>query len=145
MRLVPIALALASLALSAVPVTFSKDVAPILQRNCQNCHRPGEAAPFSLMTYQQARPWAKAMKEAVRLKKMPPWFADPHYGKFSNDRSMSQKDAETLAAWADFGAPEGDPKDLPAPAKFEDGWSIPQARFGHRLPAVIRYSRFRHH
>src|SRR5215813_13929663 len=114
MRFVPIALALTGLALNAASVTFSKDVAPILQRNCQNCHRPGEAAPFSLMTYQQARPWAKAMKEAVGLKKMPPWFADPHYGKFSNDRSMSPKDAETLAAWADAGAPEGDPKELPA-------------------------------
>src|ERR1019366_6205236 len=89
-------------------VTFSKDVAPVLQRHCQACHRPGEAAPFSLLTYQQARPWAKAMKEAVLLRKMPPWFADPHYGKFSNDRSLSQSDVDTLVAWADSGAPEGD-------------------------------------
>ena len=111
---------------SGRPVTFARDVAPVLQRNCQGCHRPGEAAPFSLLTYEQARPWAKAMKEAVVLKKMPPWFADPAYGKFSNDRSMAQKDAEMLATWADAGAPEGDPKDLPAPAKFEDGWSIPK-------------------
>src|SRR5690349_693756 len=96
------------------PVTFTKDVAPILQKNCQGCHRPGEAAPFSLLTYEQARPWAKAMKEAVRLKKMPPWFADPHYGKFSNDRSLAQKDADTIAAWADAGAPLGNSKELPA-------------------------------
>src|ERR1700752_162697 len=81
-------------------VTFTKDVAPILEKNCQSCHRPGEAAPFSLLTYEQARPWAKAMKEAVRLKKMPPWFADPDYGTFSNDRSMPQKDVDTIAAWA---------------------------------------------
>src|ERR1700688_116597 len=84
-------------------VTFSKDVAPVLQKNCQGCHRPGEAAPFSLLSYEQARPWAKAMKEAVRLKKMPPWFADPHYGQFSNDRSLAAKDADAIAAWADAG------------------------------------------
>src|SRR5260221_10609812 len=104
--------------------TYSKDVAPILQQHCQACHRPGEAAPFSLLNYQQARPWAKAMKEAVLMKKMPPWFADPHYGKFSNDRSLSQKDADTIAAWADAGAPMGDAKELPPPANFVEGWSI---------------------
>src|ERR1700689_2769235 len=108
------------------PVTFDKDVAPILEKNCQGCHRPGEAAPFSLMTYEQARPWARAMKEAVRLKKMPPWFADPHYGKFSNDYSLAPKEVDTIAAWADAGAPEGDPKDLPAPLSFVEGWSIPK-------------------
>src|SRR5690242_10472518 len=108
------------------PVTFTKDVAPVLQKNCQGCHRPGEAAPFSLLSYEQARPWAKAMKEAVRLRKMPPWFADPHYGAFSNDRSLSQKEIETIAAWAEAGAPEGDVKDKPAPVKFVEGWSIPK-------------------
>src|ERR1700716_2594768 len=72
--------------------TFTKDVAPILQQNCQNCHRPGEAAPFSLLTYQQARPWAKAIKSAVLEKKMPPWFADPRFGKFSNEASLSQRE-----------------------------------------------------
>ena len=115
-------------------VTFTRDVALVLQRNCQTCHRPGEAAPFSLLTYEQARPWAKAMKEAVRLKKMPPWFADPHYGKFSNDRSLAQKDADTLAAWADAGAPEGDPKDLLAPLDFVEGWSIPKPDVVFELP-----------
>jgi hypothetical protein len=108
------------------PVTFTKDVAPVLEKNCQGCHRPGEAAPFSLLSYEQARPWAKAMKEAVRLRKMPPWFADPHYGAFSNDRSLSQKEIETIAAWAESGAPEGDLKDMPAPVKFVEGWSIPK-------------------
>src|SRR6202140_1158804 len=112
---------------SAAPsVTFTKDVASILQKNCQGCHRPGEAAPFSLLTYEQARPWAKAMKEAVLLKKMPPWFADPHFGKFSNDRSLSQKEVDTLVAWADAGAPLGDPKDMPPPANFVEGWRIPK-------------------
>src|ERR1041384_6297517 len=105
-------------------VTFTKDVAPVLQKNCQGCHRPGEAAPMSLLTYQQARPWAKAMKEAVLLKKMPPWFADPHVGNFKNDRSRSQKEIDVLVAWADAGAPEGDPRDLPKPRTFVEGWNI---------------------
>jgi hypothetical protein len=108
------------------PVTFTRDVAPILEKNCQGCHRPGEAAPFSLLTYDQARPWAKAMKEAVRLKKMPPWFADPHYGNFSNDRSLTAKDLAVIADWADAGAPEGDRKDMPPPLSFVEGWSIPK-------------------
>ena len=119
-------------------VTFTRDVAPVLQKNCQGCHRPGEAAPFSLLTYEQARPWAKAMKEAVRMKKMPPWFADPHYGKFSNDRSLAQKDADILAAWADAGAPQGDPKDLPAPLDFVEGWSIPKPDVVFELPRTYQ-------
>ena len=131
MRLEPLAAAIlvvsASGAATVPPqVTFTRDVAPILEKKCQACHRPGEAAPFSLLTYQQARPWAKAIKEAVRLKKMPPWFADPHYGKFSNDHSLAAKDVDAIAAWADAGAPEGDPKDLPAPLSFVEGWSIPK-------------------
>jgi len=77
-------------------VTFAKDVTPILRKNCQGRHRPREAAPFSLLTFEQAQPWAKAMKEAVLRKKMLPWFADPHYGKYANDRSLNQKDAERL-------------------------------------------------
>src|ERR1700722_18686201 len=114
MRLQPVIsgvlFASALMAATTEPVTFSKDVLPVLQKSCQGCHRPGEAAPFPLLSYEQARPWAKAMKEAVVLRKMPPWFADPHYGKFSNDRSLSPKDISTLVAWADQGAPEGDPK-----------------------------------
>src|SRR5881628_3966569 len=94
--------------------TFSKEVAPILQQHCQTCHRPGEAAPFSLLTYKEARPWASSIKEAVTTRKMPPWFADPAHGKFSNDRSLSQSEIATLASWAESGAREGDPKDAPA-------------------------------
>ena len=115
-------------------VTFTKDVAPVLQKNCQGCHRSGEAAPFSLLTYEQARPWAKAMKEAVLLKKMPPWFADPHYGKFSNDRSLAQKEIDTLVAWADACAPLGDPKDTPPPASFVEGWRIPKPDVVFEMP-----------
>ena len=110
---------------SSAPVTFSKDVLPILQKNCQSCHRPGQVAPMSLLTYQDARPWAKAMKAAVTARKMPPWFADPKYGHFQNDRSLAQSDIDTLAKWADTGAAEGNPKDAPAPIHWPTGgWSI---------------------
>jgi hypothetical protein len=130
MRLEPVVVwmlsAVAYAATALPPVTFTRDVAPILEKHCQACHRPGEAAPFSLLTYEQARPWAKAMKEAVRLKKMPPWFADPHYGKFSNDQSLAGKDVDAIAAWADAGAPEGDRKDMPPSLTFLEGWSIPK-------------------
>src|SRR5712671_246737 len=111
MRFVALSIALAASAAAATnppQVTFYKDVLPVLQKNCQNCHRPGEAAPFSLLTYKEARPWAAAMKEAVLSKKMPPWFADPHVGKFSNDRSLSKPEIDTLVAWVETGAKEGD-------------------------------------
>jgi hypothetical protein len=88
------------------PVTFNKDVLPILQKNCQSCHRPGQVAPMSLLTYKDARPWAKAIKTAVSLRKMPPWFADPAHGKFANDRSLSEQEKQVLTAWADGGALE---------------------------------------
>ena len=125
----------ATAATNPLPVTFTKDVAPVLQKNCQSCHRPGEAAPFSMLTYDQARPWAKAMKEAVLLKKMPPWFADPHYGKFANDKSLSQKEIDTIVGWADAGAPEGDAKDLPAPVSFIEGWRIPKPDVVFEMPS----------
>src|SRR5215468_4800259 len=103
-------------------VTFNRDVLPILQKNCQGCHRPGEVAPMSLISYQDARPWAKAIKAAVVTKKMPPWFAD--YAHFANDRTLSTADVKTLSAWADQGAPEGEAKDAPPAMKFQDGWNI---------------------
>src|SRR5580693_1123683 len=87
------------------PPTFTKDVAPILQKHCQTCHRPGEAAPFSMMTYEQARPWAAAMKLAVKQKQMPPWFADPKYGHFANNRSLTDAEIRTILAWANASAP----------------------------------------
>src|ERR1700749_2615573 len=89
---------------AASPVTYSKDVAPILQKNCEGCHRAGEAAPMSLRTYKEVRPYAAAIKEAVLLKKMPPWFADPKFGHFANDRTMSEQDVKTLVSWAESGA-----------------------------------------
>jgi hypothetical protein len=106
------------------PVTFNKDVLPILQRDCQVCHRPGEIGPMPFLTYEGTRPWAKAIKVAVLSKKMPPWFADPKYGHFTNERRLSEADIATLADWANNGAPEGDAKDKPAPVAFRDGWNI---------------------
>lgn len=119
-------LSVAAVAASNSPgsVTFNKDVLPVLQKNCQGCHRPGEVAPMSLLTYAEARPWAKAIKVAVLTKKMPPWFADPRYGHFSNDRRLSQAEIDTLVSWADNGALEGNPKDAPPPLHFVDGWNI---------------------
>ncbi len=105
-------------------ITFTKDVLPIMQKRCQNCHRPGEVAPMAFLTYNEVRPWAKAIREAVLTKKMPPWFADPHYGKFSNDRSLAKDEIDTLVSWVDGGVREGDPKDAPAPVAWVDGWSI---------------------
>ena len=105
-------------------ITFNKQVLPVLQKRCQGCHRPGEAAPFSMLTYRDARPWAKAMKEAVLTKKMPPWFADPAYGHFSNDRRLPPEEVNTLVSWVDQGAAEGDPKDAPKPLEFTEGWTI---------------------
>jgi mono/diheme cytochrome c family protein len=85
-------------------VTYNKDVLPIMQKNCQSCHRPGEIGPSSFLTYQSTRPWAKAIREAVLTKKMPPWFADPRFGHFANDRRLNESDIKTLVAWVDAGA-----------------------------------------
>jgi hypothetical protein len=121
-------------------VVFNRDVLPILQKNCQSCHRPGEVAPMSFLTYESTRPWAKAIKEAVVSKKMPPWFADPHYGDFRNQPTLNESEIKTLAAWADNGAPEGDAKNKPESIEWPTGWrihpdviiSMPQA---HNVPA----------
>jgi hypothetical protein len=105
--------------------TFNKDVLPILQKNCQTCHRPGQLAPMSFLTYQSARPWAKAMKAAVVSRKMPPWFADPQAEHILNNASLKQADIDTIANWADAGAPEGDMKDAPPAVQWpSEGWQI---------------------
>ena len=111
-------------ALTAGQVTFTKDVLPILQKNCQTCHRPGQTGPMSFLTYESTRPWAKAIKEAVVLRRMPPWFADPKVGHFTNDRSLKQSDIDVLVNWADNGAPQGNPKDAPRPVEWPEGWNI---------------------
>ena len=117
------AIGVAQTSSSAVP-TFSKDVAPILYKNCASCHRPGEIAPMSLLTYEQVRPWAKSIREKVSLGQMPPWHSVDPRGKFLNDRRLTDQEKDTLVRWAGGGAPQGDPKDLPAVPKFSEGWEI---------------------
>ena len=111
MRLFIWGFAACSCLLAAAPqeVTFHKTVEPILQARCQGCHRPGEAAPMSLLSYKDARPWAKAIKDAVLLRKMPPWFADPAQS-FSNNRRLSKEETDALVAWADSGRQRGRPE-----------------------------------
>jgi hypothetical protein len=104
--------------------TFTKDVAPIIYNRCIECHRTGEIAPMSLLTYQEVRPWAKSIRQRVVERQMPPWSADPHFGKFSNDPSLSQKEIDTIVSWVDAGAPKGDDKDMPPTPKFVSGWTI---------------------
>src|ERR1043165_9201942 len=98
----------------AASVTFHKDVEPILQKNCQGCHRPGQIAPMSLLTYSSARPWARSIKNAVANRTMPPWFADPNTHVL-NDRRLNQGDVDTIVRWVDQGAPEGSSSDAPRP------------------------------
>ena len=113
-------------------VTFAKDIAPILQRSCQRCHRPGSVAPMSLLTYEEARPWARAIKMRTGLRNkrgaMPPWFLEKDIGiqHYKNDPSLSEEEIEQIAMWADSGAPLGNPADLPPPLDFgnEDEWTI---------------------
>jgi hypothetical protein len=104
--------------------TFNKDVLPILQKNCQTCHRDGAIAPMSLVTYEETRPYARAMARAVRNRTMPPWFADPAVGHFRNAKILTDADITTIAEWAEGGALEGEVKDKPAPVDFGDGWTI---------------------
>jgi len=104
--------------------TFNKEVVRIFQNNCQTCHHPGDIAPFSLMTYKDARPWAVAIREQVILKKMPPWKPAAGCGDFRDVRGLTQEEINTIVAWADGGAPEGNAADLPAPLEFPDGWPL---------------------
>jgi hypothetical protein len=113
---------------AAAQVTFTKDIAPILQNRCQVCHRPDNIAPMSLLTYQDARPWARSIKQQVVQRNMPPWFIDQHIGirKFKDDPSLTEQEIATIGAWVDAGAPQGNPADMPPPRKFEDAdkWHI---------------------
>jgi hypothetical protein len=122
-------LLLVSSPVSAQDPTFTKDVAPILQRSCQTCHRPGSIAPMSLLTYEDARPWARAIRTQVAKRAMPPWFVDKNVGiqEFTDDRSLSDKDLNTIVKWVDAGAPRGNPGDMPPPRTFNDNiyeWTL---------------------
>src|SRR5579862_459556 len=118
------------------PVTFSHDVAPILYRKCVSCHRPGEAAPMSLLTYDDARPYVRAIKDKVASRQMPPWFADPAVGAFANDPRLTDTEIATIASWADGGAPQGDARQLPASPHFTEGWQLGEPDFIVDLPEV---------
>src|SRR2546428_11126641 len=115
-------------------VTFNKDVLPILQKNCQTCHRPGQIGPFSMLSYKETRPWAKAIKAAVASRTMPPWVADPLYGHFNNDRSLKQEDIETIVRWVDGEGRKGIPKNrrLQVNGRQGDGRLIPAVLVGFR-------------
>jgi hypothetical protein len=104
--------------------TFSREVAPILYKSCTNCHRPGEVAPMSLLSYRDARPWARSIATQVEKGTMPPWHADPAHGEFLNDRRLSDADRATLVRWASSGAPEGNPADLPAMPTYDSEWLL---------------------
>jgi hypothetical protein len=133
---------------SAVPLsaqspakpTFTKDVAPILQRSCVGCHRPGEVAPMSLQTYQEARPWARSIKARVTAHTMPPWFIDKTVGiqEFKDDRSLPERDIATIAAWVDAGAPQGNPADMPPQRQFAASgtWAIGEPDLIVKFPAI---------
>jgi hypothetical protein len=119
-------LILSSFSYAAETVTFTKDVVPILQEKCQECHHAGSMAPMSLVTYAEARPWAKAMRERVITRQMPPWHIDPTVGvqQFKNDMSLTQSQIDTIVRWVDQGAPQGDLKDMPPPKQWNnaDEW-----------------------
>jgi len=125
-------------AMAQSQVTFTKDVAPILADHCQVCHRVGQIAPMSLMTYQEARPWAKSIKAKVAAREMPPWFIDKNVGvqHFSNDNSLTDEQIATLVKWVDEGAPQGNLADMPPARQFPDGqaWQIGKPDIIVKLP-----------
>jgi len=149
--LVTLGAAAAAVAADGAPVTFTKDVAPIVYKSCAECHRPTMFAPMSLMTYDDARPYARAIKAKVVARQMPPWGADPAHGTFKNDPRLSEKEIQTIVSWVDAGAPKGDDADLPKAPQFADGWTIgkPDAIFEmdqeYRIPATgaVEYLYFR--
>src|SRR5271154_2170747 len=124
MRLLMVALAVVTLGglVSAEVPTFNRDIAPILYQNCSNCHRPGEVAPFALLTYQDAAKRARQIAAITKARGRPPWKATPGYGDFLDVRSLTEGQIATIGDWAEHGAPEGDAAQKPTPPKFPDGW-----------------------
>jgi hypothetical protein len=117
--------------------TFYRDVLPILQQRCQLCHRAESIAPMRFETYEQTRPYAAAIALATQNKSMPPWFADPHIGHFSDDPSLLPAQIAAFAAWAAAGAPAGNPRDAPPPQRWAEGWSIPQPDLVLKMPKAV--------
>ena len=119
---------------SAGSITYARDVSRVLQKNCQECHRPGQIGPMPLMTYEDALAWSDTVREVVEQKRMPPWLADPHFGTFQNDRSLSASDRATLLGWLDQGCPKGDLAELPPAKEFPEGWSIGKPDVVFQMP-----------
>lgn len=122
------------LLLFAGPVTYHPEVERLIAARCQICHREGEAGPMPLTTYKEVRPWAKAIKEAVLSRRMPPWHADPEVGHFRNDLSLTKDEIETIRAWVDGGAPQGDPAVAAPPPQFTTGWRITRPDVVFEIP-----------
>ncbi|MBI1784832.1 thiol-disulfide isomerase, partial [Candidatus Sumerlaeota bacterium] len=118
------------------PPTYNKDIAPIFFSKCVGCHRPGEAAPMTLLTYQETRPWVKSIKNSVVKRDMPPWDANPEHGKWVNDISLTEGQIATIAKWVDSGAPEGNTSDLPPAPEFKDGWQLGTPDYVIDMPEV---------
>jgi hypothetical protein len=118
--------------------TFYRDVQPILEQHCQSCHRAGEIAPFSLVTYQETKPWAQEIFDSIKNRKMPPWFADPCCGHFANDPSLSSEQLATLGDWVKAGAPAGGEKDAPPRAHWAGGWNIAAPNLVLRMPRPVK-------
>jgi thiol-disulfide isomerase/thioredoxin len=115
-------------------VTYSKHVAPILQKHCQACHRPGQSGPFSLLTYADASRHGRMIKEVTSQRRMPPWHADPRHGKFANDRRLARAEIDTLADWVDAGMPKGKDEDMPRPVAWPKGWALGEPDLVIRMP-----------
>ena len=118
-------------------VTYANQVRRVLQAHCQECHRPGQAAPMPLLTYEDALAWANTIREVIAERRMPPWYADPHFGRWSNDRSLKPEERDALLAWVDGGCPKGDYGDLPAPRKFKEGWHIGEPDVVFTMPRAF--------
>ncbi len=137
--LIPVCSVIVSSAAFAASVpTFTKDVAPILYNRCLECHRPGEAGPMAFRTYQETRPWAKAIKQAVMTHNMPPWYADTKIDHFKNDRHLSAQEIATITSWVDAGAPEGKASELPKLPEFTEGWVIGKPDLVLSLPKEFK-------
>src|SRR4051812_22807704 len=140
-----LALAAPVMAADTPAPTFSKDVAPIFQKKCQECHQPNSIAPMSLITFQEARPWARSIKERVASRQMPPWHIDRSVGvqKFKNDMSLSDEQVDTIVRWVDAGAPAGDPKDMPPPVPLvtDNEWKGVRDGFG-KPDLVVKSSEY---
>jgi peroxiredoxin len=115
-------------------ITYARDVSRVLQKNCQECHRPGQIGPMPLLTYEDALAWSDTVREVVEQKRMPPWLADPHFGQFHNDRSLSAEDRATLLGWIDQGCPKGNLADLPPAKVFPEGWTIGKPDVVFQMP-----------